>query len=278
MDTTGHGDEEVLAQIKRHLMRSRGLDLSGYSSSFVSRSIRKRFGRLGVVDARQYIKTLTHSEEETDALIRVLSINVTEFFRDEGAFETFQSKVLKPLLASKLATGCGILRIWSAGCASGQETYTIAICIAEELRQIKADKLPLISVLGTDLSSDAIKRAKEGVYTKEEVSGVPESLLRKYFVKVGDRYEVCDSVKKLVRFMRGNILEKPSLTCFDAIVCRNVMIYFSRNMHDVVIANLYHALRMDGYLMLGRTEALMGAIRGKFDVVDHENRILRKKK
>ena len=89
---------------------------------------------------------------------------------------------------------------------------------------------------------------------------------------------VAEPVKKFTRFMHGNLLEQPTLTCFDAIVCRNVMIYFSREMHDVVIANLYNALLVDGYLMIGRTEALMGSVRGKFDVVDNENRILRKKK
>ncbi|HJX04977.1 MAG TPA: protein-glutamate O-methyltransferase CheR [Thermoplasmata archaeon] len=259
-------------------MRSRGLDLSGYSSSFVSRSIKKRLGRLGVVDTRHYVKTLIQSEQETDALVKVLSINVTEFFRDEGAFEAFQKKVLLPLLATKLAGSSGILRIWSAGCATGQEAYTIAICLAEELRQMNVDKLPLISILGTDLSVDAIRRAKGGMYAKEELRNVPDSILKRHFVKVGDKFVVAESVKKFTRFVNANLLEKPTLTCFDAIVCRNVMIYFSREMHEVVIANLYNALRLDGYLMIGRTEALMGSIRGKFDVVDHENRILKKKR
>ena len=242
----------------------------------MGRAIRKRVSRADVPNYPEYIKLLMRSEEETSELLSALSINVTEFFRDKGAFESFQANVLRPLIKGKVAGSGGIIRIWSAGCATGQETYTLTMCLSEEAKKYGVPTLPLMSVLGTDLSLHAIARAKKGIYTEEEVKGVPDSYLAEYFVKKDGKYEVSDAIHKRTRFMRENLLDKPSSRFFDAVVCRNVMIYFSRPTHDVVMSHLHEALRVDGYLMLGRTEALIGQMRDKFEVLDQENRILRK--
>ena len=269
-------DEELFQQVKRHLLKSRSVDLSGYSSSFVGRAIRKRISRTDVTDYTDYVKLLMRSETETNELLNALSINVTEFFRDRGAFESFQAKVLRPLLDAKISGGGGILRVWSAGCATGQETYTLLMCIMDEVKRSKSKELPLMTVLGTDISVQAIAKAKRGLYSEEEVKSVPDRYLDAYFVKKDDHFEVSDELRKRSRFARENLLGVPSSKFFDAIVCRNVLIYFSRPMHDEVMRHLHDALRVEGYLMLGRTEALVGQMRNKFDVVDQENRILRK--
>lgn len=269
-------DEELFQQVKRHLLKSRGVDLSGYSPSFVTRAIKKRISRSELPDYTSYVKLLMRSEAETSELLNALSINVTEFFRDRGAFETFQLKVLRPLLEGKIAGGGGILRIWCAGCATGQEAYTVMMCLAEEVKRHSVPTLPLTSVNGTDISVRAIAKAKRGVYTEEEVKSVPDRYLAEYFVKKDNHYEVTDELRKHVRFLRENLLDAPSSKFFDAIVCRNVLIYFSHPMHDIVMHHLHEALRVEGYLMIGRTEALVGQMRNKFDVIDQENRILRK--
>lgn len=264
------------AQVKRHLLRSRGVDLAGYSPSFVLRAIRKRIGRSDVDSQAAYVKLLIRSEEETSELLNALSINVTEFFRDRGAFETFSAKAIRPLLDYKVSSGGGILRIWSAGCATGQETYTIAMCLAEELAKAGLAELPIMSITGTDISRAAIVKAKKGIYTEQEAAGIPDRLLKKYFVKNGGNFEVSEALGKGVRFHLENLLDKPGSRFFDAIVCRNVLIYFSRPMHETVMENLHDSLRLGGYLMIGRTEALIGQMRSKFEVIDQENRILRK--
>ncbi len=269
-------EDEFVTQVMRHLFKSRGIDLSGYSASFLMRSIRKRIGRTGSADYPDYLRKLLYSDEETSELLGALSINVTEFFRDKGAFDAFASQVVRPLLTSRADTG-GLVRFWSAGCATGQEAYTIAMCVLEELRKVQPTKAPLISVLGTDLSQPALTKARAGIYAKEEVRGVPEKLLNQYFVSKGDGFEMGPEASRLTRFHRENLLDPPTSKYFDAIVCRNVLIYFSRAMHDVVTMNLFHALRQGGYLTLGKTETLMGAPRGSFDVIDLENRILRKR-
>ena len=273
MDIT---EEQFVAQIMRHLFRTRGIDLTGYTQGFVLRSIKKRLGRTGIHDFSQYLKILTDSEEETNQLLAALSINVTEFYRDRGAWDSFSARVVRPLIESK-SNGGGMLRIWSAGCATGQETYTIAMCVIEESKRLRSGQPFLTAVVGTDISVSALRKAKDGFYTEHEVRGVSDKLLKEYFVPRRDGYEVSERLHKGVRFTRENLLDKPSSKYFDAIVCRNVMIYFSREMHDTVTMNLYEALRKGGYLMLGQTETLMGAPRSSFEVVDLEHRILQKK-
>ncbi len=269
-------EEEFVTQVMKHLFRSRGIDLSGYSQSFVLRCIKRRVSRSRSVDNAGYLKALTHSDDETNELLNTLSINVTEFFRDRAAWEGFVKSVLKPMVKYKMDGG-GLLRMWSAGCATGQETYTMAICVAEALESINPAEQPMVSVLGTDISQRALAKAKAGIYTPEEMRNVPERYASKYFVHNDRSYEISDAVAKRVRFVRENLLDKPTLKYFDVVVCRNVMIYFSRRMHETVAKHLYDALRQGGYLMLGKTETLLGAPRDGFNVVDLENRILQKK-
>jgi chemotaxis methyl-accepting protein methylase len=269
-------EDQFTTQVIRHLFKNRGLDLSGYSQSFVMRSIKKRIGRSGVSDYSAYLALLARSEDETNNLLGALSINVTEFFRDRLAFDAFAKEAVRPMLEYKVEGG-GLMRIWSAGCATGQEAYSIAIIVQEELKKLKRGPPPMVSVTGTDISEAALAKAKSGVYTKEEIKSLPERYLSDYFTRKGEAYEASDSLRKGLRFVRENLLDPPSQKYFDIVVCRNVMIYFSRLMHDTVAMHLFGALRKGGYLMLGKTETLMGAPRDGFEVVDLENRILRRK-
>lgn len=268
-------EEQFVTHVMRHLFKSRGIDMSGYSETFVLRAIKKRVSRAGSSDNSSYLKKLLHSDEETNELLGTLSINVTEFFRDRGAFEAFTKNVIEPVLAAKRIDGAP-LRIWSAGCATGQETYTIAMCLAESIRTKGGDKPLIASILGTDISETALAKAESGIYTRDEVRGIPEKILTRYFGRKGASFEALPSLTRYVRFTRENLLDTPGSKYFDAIVCRNVLIYFNREMHGAVVQSLYDSLRKGGYLMLGRTETLMGSSRCAFEVVDLENRILRR--
>ncbi len=269
-------DAKVIESVRQHLMRSRGVDISGYSSTFVLRSIRKRLGRSGASSVPDYVKLLRSSEEETTQFIGALSINVTDFFRDEGAFEALSEKVIRPVLRTKGGSG-GIVRVWSAGCATGQELYTVAMCLEEELKRLDDRENIMGSVTGGDLSKTALAFARRGIYTKEQVKNVPLRMLKEYFVEKGGSYEVGDVLRRRVRFVNENLLAEPQSRFFDIVVCRNVLIYFSRPMHDQVVMNLHRSLRPRGYLMLGRTESLVGSPRLHFELLDAENRIFKKK-
>jgi len=269
-------EAKLFESIRLHLMRSRGLDISGYSSTFVMRSVRKRLGRSGAKDLPDYVRLLQSSEDETTQFVSALSINVTDFFRDEGAFEALSEKVIRPVVQSKVGTG-GIVRIWSAGCATGQELYTLAMCLEQELKRAGGRDNIIGTVTGSDLSKTALAFARKGSYTKEQVKNIPLNLLLEYFVQSDHGYDVGEALRRRVRFVNENLLEEPKLKFFDIVVCRNVLIYFSRPMHDQVVMNLHRSLRPSGYLMLGRTESLVGTPRLHYELLDAENRIFRKK-
>lgn len=269
-------EAKVIEFVRQHLKRSRGLDISGYSATFVLRSLRKRQGRSGAADLPEYLRLLRSSEQETTEFVGALSINVTDFFRDAGAFEALSEKVLRPVIRSKIGTG-GIVRIWSAGCATGQELYTLAMCLEQELKRAGSYDNIIGTVTGGDLSKSAIAFARKGVYTKEQVKNVPLALLMEYFEEKDGTYQVGTRLRRRVRFVNEDLLSEPVSKFFDIVVCRNVLIYFSRPMHDQVVMNLHKSLRPRGYLMLGRTESLVGPPRLHYDLVDAENRIFRKK-
>ncbi|MDQ1372189.1 MAG: Protein-glutamate O-methyltransferase CheR [Candidatus Thermoplasmatota archaeon] len=269
-------EAKAIESVRQHLKRSRGLDISGYSSTFVLRSLRKRVGRSRANDLPDYLRLVRSSEEETTEFIGALSINVTDFFRDAGAFEALSEKVIRPVIKSKVGTG-GIVRIWSAGCATGQELYTLAMCLEQELRRTGNMENIIGTVTGGDLSKSAIAFARKGVYTKEQVKNVPPQLLLEYFDERDEKYEVGDRLRRRVRFVNEDLLSEPVSRFFDIVVCRNVLIYFSRTMHDQVVMNLHRSLRPNGYLMLGRTESLLGSPRLHYDLMDAENRIFKKK-
>lgn len=269
-------EAKAIESVRHHLKRSRGLDISGYSSTFVLRSLRKRVGRSRATDLPDYLRLLRSSEEETTEFIGALSINVTDFFRDAGAFEALSEKVIRPVIKSKVGTG-GIVRIWSAGCATGQELYTLAMCLEQELKRTGNMENIIGTVTGGDLSKSAIAFARKGVYTKEQVKNVPPQLLLEYFNEKDEKYEVGDRLRRRVRFVNEDLLSEPVSRFFDIVVCRNVLIYFSRAMHDQVVMNLHKSLRPNGYLMLGRTESLLGSPRLHYELMDAENRIFRRK-
>lgn len=268
-------EEKLVESIRQHMRNSRGLDIDGYSRMFILRCVRRRIGRVESKDLAEYVRNLRSSDEETSQLVSALSINVTDFFRDPVAFQALSEKVIRPVVLSKKGTG-GIVRVWSAGCATGQEAYTVAICLEEELGRVGGDENILGTVTAGDLSLSALTFARKGVYRKEQVANIPPLFLNAYFVKRNGSYEVGDVIKRRVRFVKENLLDEPKSRFFDVAVCRNVLIYFSRPMHDQVAMNFHKALRPGGYLMLGKTESLVGQPRPYFELVDAENRIFRK--
>jgi chemotaxis methyl-accepting protein methylase len=270
-------EEQTHDMIRRHLLKARGFDISGYSRSFIGRAVRKRVGRSGCKDAFEYVGLLRRNEDEVTELIGALSVNVTDFFRDSGAFEALTEQVIGPQIAHKIELGWSALRIWSAGCATGQETYTVAICVAEELKKSGRERDLVVRIQGTDLSRPALDLATKGIYTESQVRGVPKRILFDHFIRSDQGYEVAPHLRRMIRFSQGNLLDRSNHKFFDLIVCRNVVIYFSRPMHDVLVDNFQSALRPGGYLMLGRTETLMGSARSLFESVDAENRIFRKR-
>nr|QNO54989.1 chemotaxis protein methyltransferase [Methanosarcinales archaeon ANME-1 ERB7] len=202
------------------------------------------------------------------------TITVSEFFRDASVFDYFRKNVIPSLIQDKRKKKQKIIRIWSAGCASGEETYSIAILMYDFLGATLENFI--ISVHGTDIDGASLVKAKKGEYTFEEVKNIGAESLSQYFVFDQGKYRVSDKIKGLVKFEKHDLISGKPLAHFDVIFCRNVSIYFSRAMHERLHNEFYNALNNDGFFVLGKTEMLYGAARKLFKPVNAKEGIYQK--
>jgi len=201
-------------------------------------------------------------------IVEAIVTTETQFFRDDGPFRALKYKIL-PEIIDRRSKGPGLvrIRIWSAGCSTGQEVYSIAITVKELLVDLSRY---LVRILGTDISDEAIAKASRGIYSPFEIErGLSRELLFKYFERNGDRWKVKDELRALVTFRRHNLLEPfEPLGVFDVIFCRNVLIYFKPQDRKGILQRMARVLEPDGYLLLGASESLAG-ICDLFEPVEH---------
>ncbi|MCD6301340.1 MAG: protein-glutamate O-methyltransferase CheR [Staphylothermus sp.] len=261
--------DQLAEEVKRVIKRFGSMDISGYKNDFLMRRVRARMLALGITDYKEYLQRLKHDPQEVDKLLNELSINVSEFFRDPWVWEKISS-ILKDLINRKT-----IVRIWSAGCSRGEEPYTIAILAKEVISGISGFKK--VTIYATDIDADAIRRAQEGIYGESSLKNVPKYLLYKYFDKINiGKYRIKDSVKELVKFRRHDLIKDPPLMLMDMVFCRNVLIYFNKELQKNVVMNLYKSLNTNGFLVLGISEYLPENVRSMFRVYDQHARIFQK--
>jgi chemotaxis protein methyltransferase CheR len=264
--------------LKRKIWERTGLDCSKYKDSYLKRRIGVRLKANGLSSYWEYRKFLEKNPTEYDSLLDAIAINVSEFFRDVETFDAFKSAVLPQLLSEKKRRQSKILRIWSAGCSFGEEPYTIGIILKEVLGAELSNFL--ISIHATDFDENALRMAREGIYGASSLKNVDKVVLSKYFLaKEGDgKYQIKDDVKRLVKFKRHELISGKKFSYFDVIFCRNVMIYFSKELQSRLLLDFYDALNDGGYLILGRTEMMIGEAKEKFSCENIRERIYRKVK
>jgi chemotaxis protein methyltransferase CheR len=187
-------------------------------------------------------------------VVEAMTTNESFFFRDTKPFDQFKQIVLPTLMTTRPSKQ---LRIWSAACSSGQEAYSLAMILAEMSAQLAGWK---IEILGTDLSTEILDRAKEGVYSQFEAQrGLPISLLVKYFAQAGDRWQISPKIRSMVQYREFNLLNDPKvLGRFDVVFCRNVLIYFDQPTKAKILNNISGLMPEDGYLFLGGAETVLG--------------------
>jgi len=196
-----------------------------------------------------------------ESVIEKITTHETRFFREETVFDALVLQIIPEWMEKNKITilnpGNCQMEIWSAGCSTGQEPYSIAIAIAEKFPSLAKN----ISILATDISGPTLTRAERGVFSKFDVErGMPPHLLRKYFHEVNSEYQICDEIKQMVRFQRHNLISSPAPGAFNAIFCRNVCIYFQDHVRKSVYEILCSSLRPDGSLVLGSVESLHGFV------------------
>jgi two-component system CheB/CheR fusion protein len=261
-------EEDLLRRILAHVRVRTGHDFSLYKRSTVMRRILRRMQVSRRESLEEYFGYLRENAEEPQALLADLLISVTTFFRDAKAFEALSKHAIPDLFQRN--TQGNTLRVWVAGCATGEEAYSIAILLLEEaaLHDIR----PEIQVFGSDLDSRALAIAREGRYPVAIEADLSEERLRRFFTRDGEYYRVKRDLRDAVLFANHSVLRDPPFSRVDLISCRNLLIYLDRELQQQVLSTLHYGLNPDGYLFLGSSESAEHPS-GLFRVVDREARI-----
>jgi chemotaxis protein methyltransferase CheR len=239
-----------------NIFASYGLDLARYKPAFIKRRLDRRMRILNISDYSEYSHTLKDNRKEFEEIFASLSINVTNFFRDSTVFDRFQLSIL-PKILSDLG-GSGKIRVWSAGCASGEEPYSIAMMFKQAI-----GKLPNLEVeiIANDVNKIAIQFAQRGRYPAKSVESLPPTIISNNFQKRttdnNTEYEVVQAIKDMVTFKVGDILSD-AMQSFDVIFCRNVLIYYEKEAQELIFTKFYKGLKDSGYMVLGMDETMFG--------------------
>jgi two-component system, chemotaxis family, CheB/CheR fusion protein len=254
-----------------YLQTTRGFDFHGYKPASLARRIRKRMDSVGVDGFARYQDYLEVHPDEFANLFNTILINVTSFFRDPPAWEAVRTLAIPQMIGAK-APGEPI-RVWSAGCATGEEAYTLAMVLTEELG---ADQFrERIKIYATDVDEDALNTARHAVFTSRQVESVPPELLEKYFEKSEQVYTFRKELRRQVIFGRHDLISDAPISRIDLLTCRNTLMYLNAETQAKVLNRLHFALNDGGFLLLGRAETLM-AHGHAFVAVDLKRRLSRK--
>jgi len=265
-------DPEGFEALKHKILTERGFDVYQYKDKFLIRRFKARMRNRCTLTYADYMALLDREPAEYIKLFDKLTINVTEYYRNPEMWEAFKREVLPKVLVRPEEKR--IVRFWSAGCASGEEPYTVAMLVDEHLCN-KAHNLQ-IAIRGTDLDEDVLKVARAGVYQCDKLRKVPDHYKRLYFKSEGECYTIADRIREMVRFMRHDLISGKKNKYFDVILCRNVIIYFTRGQQLKLFHDFHDALNLDGYMVLGKTETLLQECKCLFKVVDSHERIYQK--
>jgi two-component system CheB/CheR fusion protein len=250
--TVPQQDNEVFKQILTVLRVRRGVDFAYYKQSTLKRRIIRRMALSSIEKPADYLGFLRENKAEQDALYNDMLISVTDFFRDTQSFDVLCNDIFPALLRKKSETDP--FRIWVAGCATGEEAYSMAMCLQEQLGD-KAAAMK-IQIFATDISETAIAKARTGIYRTTELSGVSTSRLQQFFTKTDGSYQVNKTIRDMCVFAHHNLLKDPPFSKIDVVSCRNVMIYLEPVLQKRALTTFHYSLNEDGYLMLGKSESI----------------------
>ena len=273
---SGEGDagdfNEARNAIYAILRNQVGHDFSGYKIKTFLRRVQRRMQVLEIETPDAYVARLTADPEEVAALFRDLLINVTSFFRDAPAFETLADTVLPKLLDGRGAEDT--VRVWVPGCATGEEVYSIAMLLREQMEGRTA--APQVQIFATDIDDGALGVARAARYPLPLLEGVSEERRRRFFVEDGSSYVLSKEVRDMCIFSPHSVIRDPPFSRIDLVSCRNLLIYFGSEIQNQVIPTFHYALRPDGYLFLGTSENV-SQFDELFTPVDKKHRIFRRR-
>jgi chemotaxis methyl-accepting protein methylase len=257
------------------VLRDRGFDLTQYRRAYVERRLAARLRTLELRTYRDYAYLLEVDPSEYARMLDTLTINVTDFFRDDAVWDILRKRVIPEMVADKLRGRSRTIRIWSAGCATGEEPYSIAMMVLDILGK-DADKF-LINVLGSDLDPDVLRFAEKGRYTNDKLKNIPPSYQVRFTRAIGkSEFEIKPEITHLVRFRHSSLFGESPMKVADLILCRNVFIYLDRPRQMAVLERFWGSLARGGYLVLGRSEKMPAEMARRFEPIEPKERVYRR--
>jgi chemotaxis protein methyltransferase CheR len=248
---------EYLSRITKLLNKKYGKDVSVYDEAFLSRTIEKRWVAVEATNADKYYDYLKGNSQEAHDLMRSFQINFTQFFRDTMTFAYLEQDILPSIVFNK--TNGNEIRVWSAGCSSGQEPYSLAMLLSDINET--SEKEIRFRIFATDISAEALDKAREGIYDESAIQNVKKKHLDKYFIKLGKKYKIIPELKRHIEFSIYD-LSDPSTASppgsifgdFDVIMCSNVCIYYKGEFSELIIKKIQNAVSDDGYFVTSEAE------------------------
>jgi len=264
-------DDDGLARVLALLRKASGTDFSAYKKATLRRRIARRMAVSHVETLDEYAGRLEGDLGEAKALYDDCLISVTSFFRDPQVFQILCDQILPGLLKERPPDEP--LRIWVAGCATGEEVYSIAMCLLERTAELSRN--PSLQIFATDLSEGALAKARDGTYLVNIARDVSPERLRRFFTKVRGGYQISKAIREMCIFARHDLTRDPPFSRLDLVSCRNVLIYLEPRLQEAVFETFHYALRPEGFLVIGPAETAASST--LFSPVEEKQRIYSRK-
>lgn len=265
--------DHELSEIRSLIEQRSGVHFDDSRERFFSTRVREHMVLLNLVHGAELLRAVQASSVEYDALLERLLTQETRFHRYPDVFNALEKKVLPEMRMKKFWENPRVLRIWSAGCSTGEEPYSIAIAVSETLEFAEAWN---ITILATDISKQALQQAERGVYSQRMLENLSPRQVDNHFTRVGSQFTVKPKLRNMVTFAPMNLAQAVYMGRFDVIFCMNVLIYFSEERRNALIQRFYEYLEPGGYLFLGHAESAAGAGLNFSTIVHGESRMLQK--
>ncbi len=262
---------DYLQKIFVLLRTQSGHDFSQYKEGSLVRRVERRMLIHQIDHIAHYVRFLQQNSDEIENLFMDLLIGVTSFFRDPESYDVLKNKVFEPLLTHR--SGNKPLRIWVAGCATGEEAYSVAMLVIEQME--KSSWQGKVQIFATDINRDAVLFARRGLYSRDAVEGVGEERLLRFFTQDREGFRINKNLRDILVFAEQSVIKDPPFSNLDLITCRNLLIYMGQELHQLLLPLFYHAMAPDGFLFLGNSENI-GTFGEYFKAVHQKERIFQR--
>jgi chemotaxis protein methyltransferase CheR len=243
--------DEDFKRFRDIIYQESGMNFTKTNRPILESRLKERLRELNIPSVTDYYALILKDDNEMKNLLDAVTTNLTKFFRNETQFKVFDELVIDDLIKNKKDDHT--LKLWSAGCSTGEEPYSLAMVLKEKL-----DPTWIVQIVASDISFNALMKAKEGFYTKDKVAGIPDKYLKKYMIEIGEGFYVKDEIKDMISFDYHNLKNDSGLRNFDIVFCRNVIIYFDAEAQQKVINHMYDSMTSYSYLFIGHSESLFG--------------------